>query len=109
MTSGDGFGADDPAGYPQSDRPVDVPLHAPGEMTVDARYPVRSVCWDRLDATLRDRLHELAGTVLAVLLGDQDLTVASGTMLIPEGHSSATAHWSLLIHRALVTPWAEQN
>lgn len=41
------------------------------------------------------------------LQGDQDVTVAAGTMLIPEGHSSATAHWSLRVHRALVEPWKE--
>ena len=37
------------------------------------------------------------------LVGDDDLTMATGTKLIPDGHSDATAHWTLQIHRALVT------
>lgn len=37
------------------------------------------------------------------LVGDDDLTIATGTKLIPDGHSDATAHWTLQIHRALVT------
>lgn len=44
---------------------------------------------------------------LFILRGDQDLTVAAGTMEILEGHTGATAHWSLQVHRALVKPWAE--
>lgn len=38
-----------------------------------------------------------------VLAGDDDLVVVTGTKLIPDGHSEATAHWSLRVHRALVT------
>ena len=37
------------------------------------------------------------------LVSDDDLTIATGTKLIPDGHSDATAHWTLQIHRALVT------
>ena len=37
------------------------------------------------------------------LAGDDELTIATGTKLIPDGHSDATAHWSLRIHRAVVT------
>ncbi|MEY9895638.1 hypothetical protein ABIA31_009327 [Catenulispora sp. MAP5-51] len=36
------------------------------------------------------------------LAGAEDLTIATGTKLIPDGHSDRTAHWSLHIYRALV-------
>jgi hypothetical protein len=34
------------------------------------------------------------------LAGARDVTAAGGTRLVPAGHSEATAHWSLSIHRA---------
>jgi hypothetical protein len=37
------------------------------------------------------------------LAGDDDLVIATGKKLIPDGHDDATAHWSLQVHRALVT------
>jgi hypothetical protein len=37
------------------------------------------------------------------LAGSRDVTVASGTKVIPAGHDDATAHWSLTCYRASVT------
>lgn len=37
-----------------------------------------------------------------VLAGPRDVTVASGTMVVPAGHTAATAHWSLTCYRATV-------
>jgi hypothetical protein len=36
------------------------------------------------------------------LAGPRDVTVASGTKVIPAGHTAATAHWSLTCYRASV-------
>jgi hypothetical protein len=36
------------------------------------------------------------------LAGRRDVTVASGTKVIPAGHTAATAHWSLTCYRAAV-------
>ncbi len=36
------------------------------------------------------------------LAGAKDVTVATGTKVIPAGHTSATAHWSLTCYRASV-------
>ncbi|WP_173095251.1 hypothetical protein [Actinomadura verrucosospora] len=36
------------------------------------------------------------------LAGANDVTVATGTMVVPAGHSPATAHWSLTCYRASV-------
>jgi len=39
---------------------------------------------------------------LLYLAGPRDVTVAVGTSVIPPGHTTATAHWSLMCYRAAV-------
>jgi hypothetical protein len=39
---------------------------------------------------------------MVCLAGPRDVTVATGTKIVPAGHSSATAHWSLTCYRASV-------
>ncbi|WP_345438778.1 hypothetical protein [Actinoallomurus vinaceus] len=39
---------------------------------------------------------------MVCLAGARDVTVASGTKVIPAGHTDATAHWSLTCYRASV-------
>lgn len=40
---------------------------------------------------------------MVYLAGAKDVTVATGTKVIPAGHTQATAHWSLTCYRASVT------
>lgn len=39
---------------------------------------------------------------MVCLAGARDVTVATGTKMVPAGHTSATAHWSLTCYRASV-------
>jgi hypothetical protein len=39
---------------------------------------------------------------MVYLAGSRDVTVATGTKVVPAGHTDATAHWSLTCYRASV-------
>jgi hypothetical protein len=58
--------------------------------------PVRRCLWSYEGVE-----HRLTMFMLC-LAGSRDVTVATGTKVIPAGHNDATAHWSLTCYRASV-------
>ncbi|MGK5555723.1 hypothetical protein ACSNOI_29310, partial [Actinomadura kijaniata] len=56
----------------------------------------------RCDWYYQGHAHKLDVFVL-YLAGAKDVTVATGTKIVPAGHDDATAHWSLTCYRASVT------
>ncbi|WP_258572099.1 hypothetical protein [Actinomadura parmotrematis] len=55
----------------------------------------------RCDWYYQGHAHRLSMFML-YLAGTRDVTVATGTKIVPAGHDDATAHWSLTCYRAAV-------
>lgn len=55
----------------------------------------------RCDWTYEGTAHRL-NMFMVYFAGSRDVTVATGSKVIPVGHTDATAHWSLMCYRATV-------